>query len=186
MIAAASRASCARPYGTPWTRLLRPLATATPCTACPLLPKHTLRTTMKIPLLRPRLHQIRHATLAVPHESMKRSREVLFPFEAVIARYAIPSIEARLRSPHFHDASRWLCLQRHNQECGSLRPRLRSARGTQQNACSARRLRPEPSANGPDHKNGILRAIHRRAAVLRGLDPPSTTPAMQRRWDCAL
>ena len=58
MIAAASRASCARPYGTPWTRLLRLLATATPCTACLLLPKHTLRATMTIPLLRLRLHQI--------------------------------------------------------------------------------------------------------------------------------
>jgi hypothetical protein len=102
---------CARPYGTPWTLLLRPLATATPCTACPVLPKHTLRATMKVPLLRPRLHQIRRATLAVPHESTKRSRGS-FPFEAVIARNTIPNIEVRLRSPIFQNASRWLWPQR--------------------------------------------------------------------------
>ncbi len=104
MIAAASRASCARPYGTPWTRLLRPLATATPCTACPLLPKHTLRATMKIPLLRPRLNQ--NSTRNV--SSCRRKHEALaggsFPFEAVIARNTIPSIEAGLRSLIFHDA----------------------------------------------------------------------------------
>jgi hypothetical protein len=102
------------------TRLLRPLATATPCTACPLLPKHTLRATMKIPLLRPRLHQIRRVTLAVAQESMKRSREVLFPFEAAIARNAIPSIEAHLRSPHFHDASRWLCTSAQPKRMGRV------------------------------------------------------------------
>jgi hypothetical protein len=39
-----------------------------------------------------------------------------FPFEAVIARSTIATIEARLRSPHFHDASRWLCAHAHNQK----------------------------------------------------------------------
>jgi hypothetical protein len=101
MIAAASRASCARPYGTPWTRLLRPPATATPCTACPLLPKHTLRTTMKIPLLRPRLHQ--NSTSNASRAA--RKREALtggsLPFEAVIARNTIPSIEAVCDRPIF-------------------------------------------------------------------------------------
>jgi hypothetical protein len=49
-------------------------------------------------------------------QSMKHSRAILFPFEAVIARNTIPSIEAHLRSPHFHDASRWLCAHAHNQK----------------------------------------------------------------------
>jgi hypothetical protein len=47
------------------------------------------------------------------------------PFEAIIARNTIPSIEARPRSPLFQNASRWFCLQRHNQGAGShgMRPR---------------------------------------------------------------
>ena len=143
MIAAASRASCARPYGTPWTRLLRLLATATPCTACPLLPKHTLRATMKIPLLRPRLHQIRHATLGVAQESVKRSRGGSFPFEAVIARNTIPNIEAGLRSPIFHDASRWLRVQTRNQPYSALSWPLRMKLHGSPRRISTRRDTPD-------------------------------------------
>ena len=92
--------------------------------------RSTLRATMKIPLLRPRLHQIRRATLAVPRESIKRSRGGSLPFEAVIAGSTIPSIEARLRSPIFQNASRWLCGQRpaassaHHRGSRSLRSAL--------------------------------------------------------------
>jgi|GEM_PF-6138628 hypothetical protein len=46
------------------------------------------------------------------------------PFEAVIARNTIANIEAGLRLSIFHDASRWLCVQTHNQE-----ERGRGARG---------------------------------------------------------
>ena len=49
-------AFCDRPLFTTGPGCSDHFATATPCTACPLLPKHTLRATMKIPLLRPRLH----------------------------------------------------------------------------------------------------------------------------------
>ncbi len=67
--------------------------------------------------------------------SAARKHEALtggsFPFEAVIARNTIPSIEARLRSPIFHDASRWLCVQTHNRvgrrgraACGHAQPAL--------------------------------------------------------------
>jgi len=82
-------------------RLLRPLATATPCTACPLLPKHTLRATMKIPAppSPPTLNSSRNvSTCKRKHE---RSREVLFPFEAVIARNAIPTSRLVCDRPFF-------------------------------------------------------------------------------------
>ena len=101
MIAAASRASCARPYGTPWTRLLRRLATATPCTACPLLPKHTLRATMKIPLLRhpPILNSMRNISSdARRHEALTGGS---LPFETVIERNTIPASRLVCDRPFF-------------------------------------------------------------------------------------
>lgn len=139
MIAAASRASCARPYGTPWTRLLRPLATATPCTACPPLPKHTLRATMKIPAppSPPTLNSTRNVRCCPrKHEALTGHS---FSVRGCSRTQHDPQHRDYLRSPIFHDASRWLCGQaaqlvtgRGRVACGHAQPTSGSVYGRQQ------------------------------------------------------